>query len=169
EFYFLVAEKAIRKGRSRDRRLSARVDAQADFYHDRIKALATKSALDRNALDDTLDEDMREQVLVCSIAEANCLLCTEEPNFVALFEAASRFNHSCAPNATVESNRATLLVRAAVDIQEGKEVTISYLPKGLLADSSSRRQRLEMGRGFLCRCLQCKDEGLVAPVSESEV
>mmetsp|Transcript_36694 Transcript_36694/g.84663 ORF Transcript_36694/g.84663 Transcript_36694/m.84663 type:complete len:324 (-) Transcript_36694:21-992(-) len=159
EYFYLIAEKAIRKGH-RDRRSSARADAQADFYYDAVLKLGTKDNHDRATLDDTsIDADMKEQILVCSIAEANCLFCTEEPNFVALFAAAAHFNHSCTPNASVESSRTSIMVRAKTAIAQGKEVTISYLPTELLEeDREKRQQRLEAGRGFRCRCERCCDE-----------
>jgi len=165
EFHFVIAERALRRGRNAARRTNVRVDAQADFFHHRIKALPTKGNMDRKFLEenDAVDDDVREQILVCSIAEGCCLYCTEEADIVALFAAAAFFNHSCAPNALLESTRTTALVRAARPIAKGEEVTISYLPVQLLADASSRRQRLEGGRGFACRCARCAEEGLACP------
>ncbi|CAK9101017.1 Putative ATP-dependent RNA helicase ddx17 [Durusdinium trenchii] len=135
EFYCTIAEKSIRKGHA-DRRASARVDAQADFYYDSLLKLCTKDSHDRATLEGTeMEADTREQILVCSIAEANSLYCTEEPNFAALYAAGARFNHSCAPNASIESSRSRLLVRAATAIPKGMEVTISYLPPQLLSEA----------------------------------
>ncbi|CAK9077965.1 unnamed protein product [Durusdinium trenchii] len=157
EFYCTIAEKSIRKGHA-DRRASARVDAQADFYYDSLLKLCTKDSHDRATLEGTeMEADTREQILVCSIAEANSLYCTEEPNFAALYAAGARFNHSCAPNASIESSRSRLLVRAATAIPKGMEVTISYLPPQLLSEAGpKRRERLAAGRGFQCRCDRCE-------------
>lgn len=168
EYHFIIAEKAIRKG-TRDRRASTRAASQVDFYHECLKQLGTKDGMDKKWLEDTpgLDQDMVEQVLLCSIAECNCMLCSEEPTLVALFPAAARFNHSCAPNAVVESNRHTALVRARCAIPAGTEVTISYLPEILLADATSRRERLQNGRGFACRCAQCRQDGFSADAAKS--
>ncbi|CAE7310654.1 unnamed protein product [Symbiodinium sp. CCMP2592] len=159
EYFCLIAEKAIRKGH-RDRRVSARADAQADFYYASVLELGTKDSHDRATLDDAeVDAEMKEQILVCSIAEANCLYCTQEPDQVALFVSAARFNHSCAPNASFDSSRGTLLVKALVAIPAGEEVTVSYLPGELLSEAGGkRRDRLLNGRGFHCRCLRCQEE-----------
>lgn len=158
EFYALIAERALRKARSDKRRTCARADAQADFYYDRIKALPTKASMDRAWLDDEeIEAEKRETILMCSIAEGSCLQCTEDPTFMALFSVAAMFNHSCAPNATLESTRTTALIRAATAIPAQTEVTISYLPAQLLGDVGSRRLRLEAGRGFTCRCKSCID------------
>lgn len=159
EFYCTIAEKAIRKGHG-DRRVSARADAQADFYYDSILKLGTKDSHDRATLEETdMDPEMREQILVCSIAEANSMYCTEDPSLLALFAAGARFHHSCAPNATLESSKSTLLVRAGCAIPMGSEVTISYLPHQLLLEAGAkRRERLLNGRGFHCRCQRCESE-----------
>ncbi|CAE7562123.1 unnamed protein product [Symbiodinium natans] len=159
EYFYLIAEKAIRKGH-RDRRISARADAQADFYYASVLKLGTKDNHDRATLDDTeMDADMKEQILVCSIAEANCLYCTQDPSQVALFVAGARFNHSCAPNAVFESSRGTLVVKSLAAIPAGEEVTVSYLPSELLSEAGSkRRERLLQGRGFHCRCMRCQEE-----------
>ncbi|CAJ1337244.1 unnamed protein product, partial [Effrenium voratum] len=121
EYFYLVAEKAIRKGHA-DRRASARADVQADFYYDSVLKLSTKDSHDKATLEETeMEADMREQIVMCSIAEANCLHCSEDPGWVALFVKGSRFNHSCSPNAAVESSRSQLLIRAAADIPAGTE------------------------------------------------
>eukprot|EP00931_Biecheleriopsis_adriatica_P101019 TRINITY_DN76247_c0_g1_i1.p1 TRINITY_DN76247_c0_g1~~TRINITY_DN76247_c0_g1_i1.p1 ORF type:complete len:303 (+),score=72.70 TRINITY_DN76247_c0_g1_i1:32-940(+) len=158
-FFYILAERAIRKGH-RDRRSSARADAQVDFYHSCIKELPTKDPNLREYLDDSLDEEKREQILLCSIAEASSLFCSEELNHVGLFPAVARFNHSCVPNAVVESSRTEVLISAKVAVKAGEEVTISYLPEQLLELPGPKRQeRLEAGRGVKCRCPRCQEEG----------
>lgn len=75
---------------------------------------------------------------------------------MALYVAGARFNHSCEPLATVQSSKQSLTVKARVDVPEGSEVTISYLPPQLLVEpGGQRRQRLLAGRGFECRCVRC--------------
>jgi len=165
EFHFIVAEKALRKGRSTARRTSARADAQADFYHDIVLTLPMKGGMERSSLDAILDAEMQDQVLLCSIAEGCCLRCSEEPGYMALFTAAARFNHSCAPNASLESTRNVAIVQANTDIPEGVEVRISYLPHELLSDVVSCRERLQAGRGFTCACARCTAEGLLGDSS----
>lgn len=164
EFHFLITEKALRKGRNVARRTSARADQQADFFHDKVKALELKGTMDRQMIEGTesLDEDQREQMILCAIAEGNCLPYVEESGQrgMGLYVSAARFNHSCAPNAEYESTKSSILIKAEVDIPKGTEVTISYLPRQLLSDGASRRQRLLDGRGFGCRCPRCIADGL---------
>eukprot|EP00927_Polykrikos_kofoidii_P062765 TRINITY_DN57569_c0_g1_i1.p1 TRINITY_DN57569_c0_g1~~TRINITY_DN57569_c0_g1_i1.p1 ORF type:complete len:359 (-),score=65.66 TRINITY_DN57569_c0_g1_i1:395-1423(-) len=159
EFHFVIADKCVRKGRSGARRTSSRADQQADFYYNQIQALELKAGLHREWLEGSLDDDQKEQVIVCGIAEGNSIYCTEDLGHFALFPAMARFNHSCAPNASFETTRTTALVRADVAIRCGEEVTISYLPREMLQDAASRRSRLKGGRGFDCICKRCVDEG----------
>merc|ERR1712194_172273 len=159
--HFLMGEKMAKRLAGGARRKSAKADAQADFFFSRVKAeLPLKGNMDRSAiLDAAMEPEMQEQMLICSIVEGCALYCTEEPNHMSLFPAAVYFNHSCAPNARIESTRSTLIVRASREIRRGEEVFISYLPPVLLeVAGSKRRERLEGGRGFDCICTRCRDE-----------
>lgn len=71
----------------------------------------------------------------------------------ALFEHASRFNHSCAPNATWCTAGKNMIVFAVKDIQPGDEVTVLF------------RDDLK-GRGDLkkCPCPLCEDDAAALPV-----
>mmetsp|Transcript_68992 Transcript_68992/g.127129 ORF Transcript_68992/g.127129 Transcript_68992/m.127129 type:complete len:345 (-) Transcript_68992:82-1116(-) len=170
EPHFIIAEKAIKRGRSSARRTNAIADAQADFFYDCIlKSLPLKGGMERAFFEEMSDPDMREQMLTCSIAEGCSLWCSEEPGFMALYAAAAWFNHSCAPNATIESSRSSLVLRAVAPIPQGSEVTISYLPLQLLdLDAAKRRQRLQGGRGFDCRCTRCSEEGVASACNEEQ-
>lgn len=167
EFHFLIAEKALRRGKNSARRTNAVADAQADFFWDRVMALPLKGGMERAWIEETLDNDMREQMLMCAIAEGCCLWLSEEPTFMGLFAASAWFNHSCAPNAAMEGNRTCAVFRALSAIPRGSEVTISYLPSKLLDDAASRRARLQGGRGFECRCSRCVADGLAALAPDS--
>lgn len=159
EWHFRIAEKAIAKGTSPKRRNDALVDAQCDFFYGQIRDLCTKVAVTKEWLDE-VDPDMATKILLCSIAEANCFQCSEAPEYMALFAAASRLNHSCEPNAIEESTRTTILVRSLRPIPAGEEVTISYLPRGVLGlESVRRREALLQARSFECRCRVCAAEG----------
>ena len=71
-----------------------------------------------------------------------------------VFENISRINHSCLPNAVHSWNasRGQETVYAVRDINEGEEVTLSYLAGG---PSSSRKAQLKDNFGFECRCELC--------------
>ena len=76
----------------------------------------------------------------------------------ALYLMPSMLNHSCDPNvdAVWIDGDATLTLRTRRDIQEGEQLTITYID----ADSpaSARRQRLEHAYGFVCGCERCVEE-----------
>ena len=67
----------------------------------------------------------------------------------------SRFNHSCAPNAITSYNSATKVqgFRLIRNVEEGEEITISYLSGRLLREE--RRKLLKETYGFNCGCVAC--------------
>lgn len=76
-----------------------------------------------------------------------------------LCDKASRFNHSCSPNARSTWNvpTQTMRIRAVADIAEGEEIFISYLPsRKVYGGTKAQRQALtESHRGFVCACVAC--------------
>lgn len=78
----------------------------------------------------------------------------------AVFELASRINHSCLCNAEWDWNyNGFLALYAWTDLKAGDEITIDYL--GLPAwEMTAKERRLELARdyNFLCRCEACDNE-----------
>lgn len=74
----------------------------------------------------------------------------------AVFEIASRFNHSCVPNACFAWNEklGVETVYAIKDIAAGEEITLSYVDP--LYDVSARMWEL-WHYGFECDCPACGD------------
>ncbi|KAH7092412.1 hypothetical protein FB567DRAFT_614340 [Paraphoma chrysanthemicola] len=72
----------------------------------------------------------------------------------ALFPLISRINHACNPNSFVMFSRAgvSMAIKAYRDIEEGEEITISYL---LLGIPSHKRTHLLSRWGFTCTCALC--------------
>jgi hypothetical protein len=72
----------------------------------------------------------------------------------AIFPLVARLNHSCRPNAQHAWNeaRGIEVVHAVRDIQEGEELTLSYLAGGA---STERQSRLKEYFGFDCTCEAC--------------
>jgi hypothetical protein len=72
----------------------------------------------------------------------------------AIFPLVARLNHSCRPNAQHAWNeaRGIEVVHAVRDIQEGEELTLSYLAGGA---STERQSRLKEYFGFNCTCEAC--------------
>jgi hypothetical protein len=72
----------------------------------------------------------------------------------AIFPLVARLNHSCRPNAQHAWNEAKGIevVHAVRDIQEGEELTLSYLAGGA---STERQSRLKEYFGFDCTCEAC--------------
>jgi hypothetical protein len=74
----------------------------------------------------------------------------------SIFKKVSRFNHSCDPNMlhcwSEEHNQMTLF--ATRDIEEGTELTISYISENLQV--RQRRSLLSQNYGFACECELCR-------------
>lgn len=74
----------------------------------------------------------------------------------AIFEFASRFNHSCIPNAFFSWNsiKNEERIYASRAIETGEEITLSYVDP--FCEPSQRRWELQH-YGFVCGCLACVD------------
>ncbi|KAG2485215.1 hypothetical protein HYH03_016002 [Edaphochlamys debaryana] len=86
------------------------------------------------------------------------LLDMEPASVLGLWPEAALINHSCAPNASVLPLGGALYVRAGRALQEGEEVTVSYLAAGLFSPVAQRRSLLRASHGFLCACPRCRME-----------
>ncbi|KAK4035270.1 hypothetical protein C8A01DRAFT_18046 [Parachaetomium inaequale] len=64
-------------------------------------------------------------------------------------------NHSCVPNAFIGFDKRTAVLRAERPIQEGEEITISYIDNTL--PKSARHEALKLYH-FQCDCPRCKDD-----------
>ena len=75
---------------------------------------------------------------------------------LAIFPQAARLNHACSPNAMyyLDSDTLTHVVHATRDIEEGEEITVSYI--GVMQGLESRRRMLKEGFGFECGCGRCE-------------
>lgn len=69
----------------------------------------------------------------------------------------SRVNHSCNPNAIIKADGDKQSIVAAVAIQPGDEVTISYLGVLLYAEQRVRQEELLQMKHFRCECTRCQD------------
>ncbi|XP_016936678.3 SET domain-containing protein SmydA-8 [Drosophila suzukii] len=81
----------------------------------------------------------------------------QEFNYRALYPLFGVVNHDCIPNAyyTFEEKTNNMIVRAAVDIPEGFEVTTTYTK--LFTGNIARHLFLKMKKGFTCKCSRCSD------------
>ena len=72
-----------------------------------------------------------------------------------LFIESSRMNHSCLPcvEMSMDEGKETE-VRSVREIEEGEEITVSYLKTSLLLDKKERSERLDYW-GFICSCKLC--------------
>ena len=78
-------------------------------------------------------------------------------NRIGLFPETARINHDCRPNAGNwwSEKMQKRVIYAMKDIEEGEEITVSYIP--LLKTTSERQARLAQ-YGFICSCSACSDE-----------
>lgn len=85
-----------------------------------------------------------------------------------VYDTISRFNHSCNPNAIVQtyhsqptaghdhkSQQEGQRIVAATNIGVGDEICISYLGLLLYAETTVRRSQLQQTKHFTCRCARC--------------
>ena len=72
-----------------------------------------------------------------------------------LFIESSRMNHSCLPcvEMSMDEGKETE-VRSVREIDEGEEITVSYLKTSLLLNKKERSERLDYW-GFICSCKLC--------------
>ncbi|KAH8344869.1 hypothetical protein KR067_009710 [Drosophila pandora] len=81
----------------------------------------------------------------------------QEFNYRALYPLFGVMNHDCIPNSyyTFDEKTNHMVVRAAVDIPEGFEITTTYTK--LFTGNIARHLFLKMKKGFTCKCPRCSD------------
>lgn len=99
---------------------------------------------------------------VCSIISTNAFQLDQiegEIYLSGIFEHASRFNHSCAPNAAHAWNPDSqrLTVHAMQDIEAGEEIYVSYFGENTLPEW--QRQQLLRPYDIVCACPACDKNG----------
>lgn len=79
----------------------------------------------------------------------------------AVYLSASRFNHSCDPNALAlfgsDGNPCQLQVQMIKAVNAGQEVTISYGPLATKHTKNDRKKKLKDDYYFDCQCISCQD------------
>lgn len=104
--------------------------------------------------------------LLFDIIEQNSFGCIEHASFGGsskrVYVALSRVNHDCVPNAAkrtfLDGQMDVHCLEAVRDIEQGEEVTISYLATSDLANAgtAARRRHLEECWKFSCACEACR-------------
>lgn len=119
--------------------------------------------------DDAMTDKLIDEVYEAMERESGEFLNNEGS---ALYAVQSAANHSCAPNsvATFPHSNHTLVLVANRDLEEGEEVTISYLDECALTRSChSRRKILQDNYLFLCKCSRCtEEEGIQLDVTSED-
>ncbi|KIV82627.1 hypothetical protein PV11_04724 [Exophiala sideris] len=107
------------------------------------------------------DAQKSRMTLIVSIYYSNCYNCesfkSQGKGGSALGLFASRFNHSCVPNAQFCYDERTNEMRfhAIRDIPRGKEVTSNY-DKVVFESRAKRQRKQQIYYGFVCRCEACE-------------
>lgn len=79
-----------------------------------------------------------------------------EPNYVAIYENTSMFEHSCSANCNKSfTNNGDILITSGVGIQKGDHLSICYTDP--LWGTPNRRHHLYQTKFFWCNCLRCSD------------
>jgi hypothetical protein len=76
---------------------------------------------------------------------------------IGMYQLASRFNHSCSPNAIQTFDGDILTIRSTTDIDKNEEITISYIDTG---NKYACIRRIELWKqyAFYCHCNRCCQE-----------
>ena len=76
-----------------------------------------------------------------------------------IFPTGSFFNHSCDNNCNFTLVGTVGTFTSVVDIEEGEELTISYLGVNILSGRTKRRNVLRREKFFTCECARCNTGG----------
>ncbi|KAK1946796.1 Histone-lysine N-methyltransferase SMYD3 [Phytophthora citrophthora] len=108
---------------------------------------------------ETLRNDLEEEILKL-FGRVNCNAfslandMTNEAVGIGLFPNGALFNHDCDPNCVVSFKGREMQVHVVKDVQEGQELTVSYIE--LLQSTTSRRSELKDSYFFDCECTRCQ-------------
>jgi hypothetical protein len=106
-----------------------------------------------------------KEASLISIFQTNCM---EMGSGAAVFVHAARFNHACNPNACFSwnANIGKETIHTMRDVQEGEELTISYVDM----EHDKRLRAWELRHyGFVCDCAACGDENDVSSVQKERL
>ncbi|USP78256.1 hypothetical protein yc1106_05530 [Curvularia clavata] len=118
------------------------------------KILDSVHPCERKRIEDQHEGRIGKEATWLSIFQTNCM---EIGRGVGVFPRASRFNHSCNPNACFYWNAATKkeTIHAMKDIAAGEQITLSYCD--MTHDKPSRAYELKH-YGFVCDCPACSGD-----------
>ncbi|KAL6759033.1 hypothetical protein V8C86DRAFT_2583575 [Haematococcus lacustris] len=92
---------------------------------------------------------------------------TQKPvGFIGVWAEFALMNHSCAPNTAIAVVQDRMLVHAGRDLEQGEELTRSYLPTASMTAPAPQRQAAldEAGwGGWRCSCPRCTLEAAISP------
>jgi len=111
----------------------------------------TVSSRERQRIQEQQEARFSDKPTVTSIFQTNCM---PKDTGAAVFPHASRFNHSCNPNATFTWNPAIgkETIHAVRDIKPGEEITLAYCD--IIHSKPLRKWELKH-YGFTCDCPAC--------------
>ncbi|KZP23668.1 SET domain-containing protein [Athelia psychrophila] len=106
---------------------------------------------------------------IISIHETNAFAAGDGE--IILCPIASRFNHSCSPNARYSWHAPSghLRIFCLRDIAVGEEICVCYIAARRVYGSprSDRQKRLETSHGFVCACTACTLPGSLQNISDT--
>ncbi|KAA1096296.1 hypothetical protein PGT21_012049 [Puccinia graminis f. sp. tritici] len=117
--------------------------------------LQTRAAISQLAGKGQTEDEFTSSVIDINGFQAYHNVGDQNLSFSAVYLKASRFNHSCKPNARYYADHKShiLYIKAFKSIEIGEEVTISYCSYDL--DQVARRRHLKEYYGIDCTCPHC--------------
>ncbi|KAF1323681.1 putative histone tail methylase containing set domain, partial [Globisporangium splendens] len=104
--------------------------------------------------------ELLEDKIVRLFCRVNCNAFTVSddlcvPLGIGVFPHGALFNHSCDPNCVVSFEQQQMVVHTIKDVQQGDELTISYIE--LLESTPKRQHALRESYFFECDCSRCRN------------
>lgn len=104
------------------------------------------------------EKEVNNFVKVASIWRYNAFAVSAD-NTMAVYETASRMNHSCRPNSALEFNGLRCVCRVIAPVAKAEELTVEYNPLYRFRPTHDRRHVYLEKKDFTCHCPRCAAPG----------
>ncbi|MES1913696.1 MAG: hypothetical protein MHM6MM_005864 [Cercozoa sp. M6MM] len=145
--------------RQKHRKRLRRFLRSSEFSQRALRALVTAEAATSEEAESVILNDCLNMIYANAFGLRVSMLDDNE-YALALFERASMFNHSCAPNCHIRFLGDELFVYASQEIKQGQELCFSFVRNFECARHEDRQKVLRAQLGFPCACERCANTKL---------